>query len=225
MKSTKNHNPRRTPHPNMGGQHPQHPKSEPLKQPLTGQNSIGKIQSPKRGSKPKTQLKAQTHANTKRTNGQQNVVHMPPQFHEIQLTVDGKQEIIKTAICFTCLTPWIWHTQDQKCGKCGAFDALNYQCVLCEQINFLITEYCIECNEIICEICFAKDVSAHQLKVANKINVTVCSTECKEEIHAKATDKQNWSTCKWCQKTDAIVFKCEICEGPTHKGCGNNSTS
>ena len=149
---------------------------------------------------------------------------MPPQFNEVQLKLDGRNEIILTAICFTCLKPWTKHGQDQKCDGCGAFDALFYKCVICQQVNFLITEYCIEGNEIICEICFRKNVSAHQLKVGNRINVMVCSTECKEKIHAKAMDKQNWSTWKWCQKTDAIVFMCEICRRPTHKGCGNNST-
>ena len=63
---------------------------------------------------------------------------MPPQFYEIQIRLDGKKDIIKTTICFACMKAWITsHHELQKYEKCGSFDALNYQCLICQQVNLV----------------------------------------------------------------------------------------
>ena len=91
------------------------------------ENATGNIQNPKMTNT--FQMHKHTYANANETN-KKNAMHMPLQFHKIQLRLDGQNEVIKTAICFSCFKPWTQHGQEQKHKAYGAFDAVNYQCLI-----------------------------------------------------------------------------------------------
>ena len=78
-----------------------------------------------------------TTANKSETDENQNVMYMSPQFNEVQLKLDGKNyEIIKTAICYTCLKPW---TKDE--GDKKMWQMWSIQCTALQMCDMPTSEF------------------------------------------------------------------------------------